>query len=134
MFLGLARANRSSSTFCDALRLSRLAGWHRLLAIDFQGRRLGEKLPAGCCSREQHVADMAAAAVATRVLAFFASAGAAAAPPILPELTDREREILGLIAQGLSNTAIAGRLALSPKTVANSVSNVFAKLQVLDCA
>ena len=73
-------------------------------------------------------------AVATRVLAFFASAGAAAPPPILPELADREREILGLIAQGLSNAAIAGRLALSPNTVANYVSNVFTKLQVADRA
>jgi DNA-binding NarL/FixJ family response regulator len=72
--------------------------------------------------------------VATRVLAFFASSGASAPPPILPELTDREREILGLIAQGLPNAAIAGRLALSPKTVANYVSNVFAKLQVVDRA
>lgn len=39
-------------------------------------------------------------------------------------------EILGLIAQGLSNTAIAERLVLSPKTVRNQVSNIFGKLQV----
>jgi DNA-binding NarL/FixJ family response regulator len=71
-------------------------------------------------------------AIATRVLAFFATSGASAPPPIFPELTDREREILGFIAHGQSNVAIAGQLALSPKTVANYVSNVFAKLQVVD--
>lgn len=51
-----------------------------------------------------------------------------------PELTEREREILGLIAQGLTNPAIAERLVLSPKTVRNHVSNIFSKLQVSDRA
>ena len=73
-------------------------------------------------------------AVATRVMAFFAASGASAPPQVFPELTDREREILGLIAQGRPNAAIAGHLALSPKTVANYVSSVFAKLQVADRA
>ena len=47
-----------------------------------------------------------------------------------PELTEREREILDLVARGLTNAAIAQRLFLSDKTVRNHVSNVFAKLQV----
>lgn len=47
-----------------------------------------------------------------------------------PELTEREREILDLVARGLTNTEIASRLVLSPKTVRNHVSNVFGKLQV----
>jgi DNA-binding NarL/FixJ family response regulator len=51
-----------------------------------------------------------------------------------PELTDRERDILTLIAQGYTNTAIADRLYLSPKTVRNYVSNLFTKLQVADRA
>ncbi len=69
------------------------------------------------------------AGVATRVLGFFAGgAGAPAAP--FPELTEREREILDLVARGLTNTEIASRLVLSPKTVRNHVSNVFGKLQV----
>ncbi|MCC3372148.1 response regulator transcription factor [Cohnella sp. REN36] len=51
------------------------------------------------------------------------------APPF-PELTDREREILTLIAQGYTNPAIAERLVLSPKTVRNHVSTIFSKLQV----
>ncbi|GAC1382283.1 MAG: response regulator transcription factor [Ktedonobacteraceae bacterium] len=55
-------------------------------------------------------------------------------PHLFPELTDREREILLLIAQGYSNSDIARRLTLSLKTVANHVSNIFSKLQVADRA
>jgi DNA-binding NarL/FixJ family response regulator len=51
-----------------------------------------------------------------------------------PDLTRREREVLALLAAGLSNAAIAERLVLSPKTVRNNVSNVFSKLQVADRA
>jgi DNA-binding NarL/FixJ family response regulator len=51
-----------------------------------------------------------------------------------PELTERERDILALIARGYTNTAIADRLYLSPKTVRNYVSSIFAKLQVADRA
>ena len=50
--------------------------------------------------------------------------------PALPALTPREREILELIALGLGNMAIATRLGISPNTVANHTSNIFAKLQV----
>jgi DNA-binding NarL/FixJ family response regulator len=55
-------------------------------------------------------------------------------PQSFPELTEREREILTVIAQGQSNTEIAGRLGLSQKTVRNHVSNIFNKLQVADRA
>lgn len=51
-----------------------------------------------------------------------------------PELTEREREILGLLAQRLGNQAIAERLMLNEKTVRNNISNIFAKLQVSDRA
>ena len=47
-----------------------------------------------------------------------------------PELTEREREVLELIAQGLDNREIARRLSLSHKTIRNHVSNIFNKLQV----
>jgi DNA-binding NarL/FixJ family response regulator len=57
-----------------------------------------------------------------------------ALPQALPELTDREREILTLIAHGQSNSAIARQLSLSTKTVSNYVSNIFSKLQVADRA
>ena len=73
-------------------------------------------------------------AIATRMLDFFSGLQPAAFPHALPELTEREREILDLIAQGQSNAAIAKRLALSPKTVSNYVSNIFSKLQVADRA
>jgi DNA-binding NarL/FixJ family response regulator len=47
-----------------------------------------------------------------------------------PGLSDREREVLGLLATGLSNQEIAGRLYLSDKTVRNVVSTIFGKLEV----
>lgn len=55
--------------------------------------------------------------------------GPAARPP-LPDLTDREREILELMAQGHSNAAIASRVFLTDKTVRNYVSSIFRKLEV----
>jgi DNA-binding NarL/FixJ family response regulator len=74
-------------------------------------------------------------AIATRVLAFFAaSPPRGASPQAFPALTDREREILHLIAQGHPNPSIARQLSLSTKTVGNYVSNIFTKLQVADRA
>jgi DNA-binding NarL/FixJ family response regulator len=72
------------------------------------------------------------AGIASRVLAFFAAGPAAAAAALepFPSLTGREREILDLVARGLTNAEIARRLVVSDKTVRNHVSNVFAKLQV----
>ncbi len=46
-----------------------------------------------------------------------------------PQLTDREREVLDLLAHGLDNASIARRLVLSEKTVRNRVSDVLAKLR-----
>jgi len=68
--------------------------------------------------------------IATRLIDFFAHLQPTALPQALPELTEREHEILILIAQGQSNATIAKQLALSPKTVSNYVSNIFSKLQV----
>jgi DNA-binding NarL/FixJ family response regulator len=74
------------------------------------------------------------ASIATRILKFFAS-GRAAAPAVpFPELTDRERDVLQLIASGMNNSAIANKLFLSQKTVRNHVSNIFMKMQVADRA
>ena len=50
--------------------------------------------------------------------------------PVFPELSEREREVLVLIAQGHTNAAIAEKLVLSSKTVRNHVSTIFSKLQV----
>ena len=60
--------------------------------------------------------------------------GPSAATPLFPNLTEREREVLVLIAQGLTNSAIAERLILSPKTVRNYITEIFSKLQVADRA
>ncbi len=77
-------------------------------------------------------------AIAQRLIQYFAvlpSQAPHAGPPLVfPELTDREREVLALIARGDSNAAIAHRLVLSIKTVQNHVSNIFGKLQVADRA
>ncbi len=69
--------------------------------------------------------------LAERMLGYFT---AAAAPPVFPQLTDREREVLELVAQGQPNPTIAARLHLSHKTVRNNVSTILAKLQVADRA
>jgi DNA-binding NarL/FixJ family response regulator len=49
-----------------------------------------------------------------------------------PELTDRERQVLALLSDGLTNAAIAERLGLSGKTVANYVSSILSRLEVPD--
>ena len=52
----------------------------------------------------------------------------------LGALTDRERELLGLMAEGRSNQAICERLSLSPKTVETHVGSIFSKLGLLPTA
>jgi DNA-binding NarL/FixJ family response regulator len=71
--------------------------------------------------------------VARRVVEFFAAPRPTAPPEVVfPELTAREHEVLDLIAAGRSNPDVAVELVLSPKTVRNHVSNIFAKLHVAD--
>jgi DNA-binding NarL/FixJ family response regulator len=70
--------------------------------------------------------------IAARLMQFFASLEPASRPELFPELTDREREILSLIADGQTNAEIAEKLVISMKTVRNHVSNIFSKLQVAD--
>jgi DNA-binding NarL/FixJ family response regulator len=72
--------------------------------------------------------------IARRLMDFFSAPKPASPEEAFPELSPREREILDLIAQGHSNTKIAGRLFLSPKTVGNHISHIFTKLQVADRA
>jgi DNA-binding NarL/FixJ family response regulator len=74
------------------------------------------------------------AAIAGRVLSYFAAGRAGPEVAPFPELTDREREVLDLVARGLTNAAIARHLVVSDKTVRNHVSNVLAKLEVADRA
>ncbi len=69
--------------------------------------------------------------VATRVLGYFAAPPELVGPDVpFPELTDRERTILGLLALGQRNAEIAAATFLSPKTVSNHLTSIFAKLQV----
>ena len=69
--------------------------------------------------------------IAQRLMHFFS---VARPTQVFPELTEREHEILSLIAQGYKNAEIADHFTLSPKTVRNHVSNIFSKLQVADRA
>ncbi len=71
--------------------------------------------------------------VATQVLGYFAGRPAPKAEAF-PELTERERDVLELLASGHRTAAIAGRLFLSPKTVSNHMTSIFAKLEVADRA
>ena len=69
--------------------------------------------------------------VAARVLGYFTEPPpAVVADYPFPELTQREREVLDLLAQGKKNADIAAELFVSPKTVSNQLTAIFAKLQV----
>jgi DNA-binding NarL/FixJ family response regulator len=73
-------------------------------------------------------------AIASRLMDFFAAPHPSVSKEVFPTLTEREREILQLIARGSTNHDIAKQLVLSVKTVNNYVSNIFSKLQVTDRA
>lgn len=73
--------------------------------------------------------------VAARMMHFFRELQvdpllAAHGDDVFPTLTEREREVLEAIAQGLNNEMIAGQLGISSKTVRNHISSIFSKLQV----
>jgi DNA-binding NarL/FixJ family response regulator len=72
--------------------------------------------------------------VASRMIDFFNAMNPTSTRGLFPELTSREREVLGLVAQAYSNSKIAEHLVISPKTVRNHVSNILSKLQVADRA
>jgi DNA-binding NarL/FixJ family response regulator len=72
------------------------------------------------------------AAVADRLVSFFSKAQQPKRGLAFPDLTEREREVLDMIAQGWTNARIAETLVISPKTVSNHCSNIFSKLQVAD--
>ncbi len=72
--------------------------------------------------------------IAKRLLRFFSTIRPYAPQRVFPDLSERETELLALMAQGKSNQEIADQLDLSLKTVRNHVSNIFSKLQVADRA
>jgi DNA-binding NarL/FixJ family response regulator len=69
--------------------------------------------------------------IAARVISHFAT-GPGSTSSAFPSLTEREREVLEMIAAGKGNATIAHELVISLKTVRNHVSNIFTKLQVSD--
>lgn len=71
--------------------------------------------------------------IARMVISHFAT-GAGSTATAFPQLTEREREVLEMIAHGKGNATIAHELMINLKTVRNHVSNVFSKLQVSDRA
>ncbi|WP_394613459.1 response regulator [Lentzea sp. JNUCC 0626] len=73
------------------------------------------------------------ATIAQRMMGYF-TAISSSKVLAFPQLTDRERDVLELMASGLDNPSIAFRLSLSGKTVRNRVSAIFTKLQVADRA
>src|SRR6267378_677789 len=70
--------------------------------------------------------------VATRIVDFFGATYPAAPREAFPSLTEREREILYLLAKGHPDAEIATRLSVTVKSVSNYVSNILSKLQVAD--
>jgi DNA-binding NarL/FixJ family response regulator len=72
------------------------------------------------------------AAIAQRMIRYFTSRKPTESVSAFPDLTDREREVLNLVAQGINNPEIARRLVITGKTVRNYISNIFEKLQVVD--
>ncbi|HEV2796911.1 MAG TPA: response regulator transcription factor [Nocardioides sp.] len=73
-------------------------------------------------------------AVATRLGSYFSGLAAQPGREMFPQLSDREREVLDLVARGFDNRRIARELFLSEKTVRNHVSLLLGKLEVADRA
>jgi DNA-binding NarL/FixJ family response regulator len=74
------------------------------------------------------------ASLASRVAALFAGAARPDPAVVFPELSERERTVLDLLAAGRSNDQIAAELFVSGKTVRNAVSSIYAKLHAPDRA
>ena len=105
-----------------------LAGACGYLLKDASIQELMRGHPRGGAVGESLISPHIAAKVLQRVRA--TSSRAAIAETIRSELSDREIEVLKLIANGKDNAQIAGELHISPKTVKNHISNILMKLQI----
>jgi DNA-binding NarL/FixJ family response regulator len=128
----------------DSVFAAMRAGARGYVLKDADGDELGRAIKA--VSRGEAIFSPA---IAQRMMHYFAGlahqrTSSLTTPPsgssynqashVFPELTEREREILDLIAHGWNNAQIANHLVLSIKTVQNHVSNIFSKLQFADRA
>lgn len=109
------------------------AGAHGYLLKDIQPRELVRAVRETAQGKAQLHPDIARRLMtAVTEAAPIQTPEAAALPQELEMLTEREREVLGLIAQGLTNRDIAERMVISEKTVKTHVSNLLDKLGVED--
>jgi DNA-binding NarL/FixJ family response regulator len=116
----------------DSVFAAMRAGARGYLLKDASGREVGHAVRAVASGEA-----IFGAGVAQRLISFFGApspAVSAGSRRAFPELTEREEEILSLVAQGKINQEIAKELFVSLKTVRNHVSNIFLKLQVADRA
>jgi DNA-binding NarL/FixJ family response regulator len=114
----------------DSVFAAMRAGARGYLLKDSSGQEVGHAIRAVASGEA-----IFGAGVAQRLISFFsAPSSPAVSQRAFPELTEREEEILSLVAQGKINQQIAKELFVSLKTVRNHVSNIFLKLQVADRA
>jgi DNA-binding NarL/FixJ family response regulator len=117
----------------DSVFAAMRAGARGYLLKDSSGQEVGRAVRAVAGGEA-----IFGAGVAKRLISFFnapsPAVSAGSSRRAFPELTEREEEILSLIARGKINQQIAKELFVSLKTVRNHVSNIFLKLQVADRA
>jgi len=131
--LAAAREMRETMPSVGVLVLSQYVDTHHVMELISSGGRIGYLL-------KDHVGDIAEFGDAVRRIA---AGGSVIDPDVvaemvgrrrnrdaIEELTEREREVLHLMAQGRTNSAIGARLHLSPKTVEAHVRSIFMKLQL----
>jgi DNA-binding NarL/FixJ family response regulator len=113
----------------DSVFAAMRAGARGYLLKDSRGQEVGHAIRAVASGEA-----IFGPGVAQRLISFFSSPSPAVSRRAFPELTEREEEVLSLVAQGKTNQQIAKELFVSLKTVRNHVSNIFLKLQVADRA